>query len=162
MDIMYGRRHAYPQAGSCCNAQVLPSGSLKVTNEPHGCPSISLACREEPGQRGSELAGLGDPQDGRAGLVRGREVDQGADAPVVVPGRIVEDLAHRPVAGVLVDDQQPGTTRVGACADLVMLIEIRLDSIGPGLGVPAGRGVQLAQLVVMAPGGKLNAAEQRV
>jgi hypothetical protein len=26
----------YGRGGNCCSAQVLPSGSLKVTNEPHG------------------------------------------------------------------------------------------------------------------------------
>jgi hypothetical protein len=26
----------YGRAGTCCSAHVLPSGSLKVTNEPHG------------------------------------------------------------------------------------------------------------------------------
>src|SRR5580700_947181 len=30
-----GRRF-YGRGGNCCSAQVLPSGSLKVTNEPHG------------------------------------------------------------------------------------------------------------------------------
>ncbi len=45
-----GRLHAaraltrYDRCGSSCRAQVLPSGSAKVTNEPHGWTSISLAC----------------------------------------------------------------------------------------------------------------------
>ena len=30
MGVFYGR------GGSCCSVHVLPSGSLKVTNEPHG------------------------------------------------------------------------------------------------------------------------------
>ena len=30
------RRKAFYRRGTCCSAQVLPSGSLKVTNEPHG------------------------------------------------------------------------------------------------------------------------------
>jgi hypothetical protein len=29
-------RSGYRRAGTCWSAQVLPSGSLKVTNEPHG------------------------------------------------------------------------------------------------------------------------------
>jgi hypothetical protein len=32
----------YGRGGSCCNVQVLPSGSLKVTKEPHGWTSTSL------------------------------------------------------------------------------------------------------------------------
>ena len=33
----HARREAfYRHCGNCCSAQVLPSGSLKVTNEPHG------------------------------------------------------------------------------------------------------------------------------
>src|SRR5215467_6029859 len=44
MPILYVGVLAYAHGCSCCNAQVLPSGSLKVTNEPHGCTSISLAC----------------------------------------------------------------------------------------------------------------------
>jgi hypothetical protein len=30
------RKALYGRGGNCCSAQVLPSGSLKVTNEPHG------------------------------------------------------------------------------------------------------------------------------
>ena len=38
-----GRTCCGAHSGSCCSDQVLPSGSLKVTNEPHGWTSISLA-----------------------------------------------------------------------------------------------------------------------
>ena len=38
------RKASYRHDGNCCSAQVLPSGSLKVTNEPHGCTPMSLAC----------------------------------------------------------------------------------------------------------------------
>jgi hypothetical protein len=35
--VRRGRAQAfYDRGGSCWSAQVLPSGSLKVTNEPHG------------------------------------------------------------------------------------------------------------------------------
>ena len=44
----------------------------------------------------SERADVGDPHHRRARLVGGGEVDLGADAPVVVAGRVVEDLPDRP------------------------------------------------------------------
>src|SRR5215468_11504236 len=111
---------------------------------------------------GSELPHLGDPDHGQAGRVRGREVDLRADAPVVIAGRVVEDLPYRPPARLLVDDQEGRAAGVGAGADLVVLGEVRLDGLRPGVGVPAGLGIQLAQLLVPAQGRKLDPAEQRV
>src|SRR5260370_39845968 len=67
-----------------------------------------------------QLADVGHAQDGRARLVGGGQVDQGADAPVVIAGRVVEDLARRPVVPVLLDDQQPGASRVATGPDLAV------------------------------------------
>src|SRR5690606_9660285 len=50
------------------------------------------------GGRAAEPPGRGDGEDGLARLVAGGEVDEGVDAPVVVAGRVVEELAHGPVA----------------------------------------------------------------
>src|SRR5215831_11464106 len=109
-----------------------------------------------------ELPDVGDPQHGRARRVRGREVDLGADPPVVVARRVVEDLPHRPAAGLLVDDEHGRTAGVGSGADLVVLGEVGLEGLLPGLRVPAGPAVQLAELLVALQGGKLDAPEQRV
>src|SRR5579864_9168693 len=109
-----------------------------------------------------ELADVGDAEDGGAGLVGGVQVDLRAEAPVVVAGRVVEDLARRPVVPVLLDDQQRGSAGVGTGADLAVGVEVRLQCLGPGVGVPAGLGVQLAQVLVTAQGGQLDPAEQGV
>src|SRR5215471_6398920 len=89
-------------------------------------------------QHGLELADVGDPDDGRAGRVRGGQVHLGADAPVVIAGRVVEDLPHRPPAGLLVDDQQGRAAGIGPGADLVVLREIRLDGLLPRTGARPG------------------------
>ena len=64
--------------------------------------------------------------DGRAGLVGGGQVDLGADAPVVVAGRVVEDLPDRPrVPAARSIMQQRRAAGVRAGADLVVLVEVR-------------------------------------
>ena len=65
----------------------------------------------------------------------------------MVSGRVVEDLADLPVAGQLLDDQQSRAARVRAGAELVVLGEVRLQCLLPGLRVPAVLLVQRAQLV---------------
>src|SRR5262245_27599179 len=97
-----------------------------------------------------ELAHVGHADYGGAGLVGGVQVDLRAKAPVVVAGRVVEDLAGRPVVPALLDDQQPGAARIAACADLAVGVEVRPQRLGPGSGVPAGLGVKLAQVLVTA------------
>ena len=70
---------------------------------------------------GSELADAGDVEDGGAGFVGGGQIDLGADAPVVVTGRVVEDLAQLPDAflpsGARVEDDKGRAAGVGAGAD---------------------------------------------
>src|SRR5215467_16093813 len=97
-----------------------------------------------------KLADVGDADHGGAGLVGGVQVDLRAEAPVVVAGRVVEDLARRPVVPMLLDDQQPGAAGVGAGGDLAVGVEVRLQRLGPGAGVPAVLDVQLAQVLVTA------------
>jgi len=42
------RKAFYGRGGNCCSAQVLPSGSLKVTNEPHGVAGCHAVRDELP------------------------------------------------------------------------------------------------------------------
>src|SRR5262252_2664284 len=91
---------------------------------------------------GLNLAHIGDPDDGRARCVRGGEVHLGADAPVVIAGRVVEDLPYRPPAGLLVDDQQGRAAGIGPGTDLVVFGEIRLDDLLPRIAIPPGLGIQ--------------------
>ena len=66
-----------------------------------GRPSISKlggSRRWTRGGRGRRSRHAGDADGGRAQLVRGGQVDLGADAPVVVAGRVVEDLPDHPAA----------------------------------------------------------------
>src|SRR5439155_11905662 len=89
------------------------------------------SCRLEPG----ELPDVGDAQDGRAGLVRRVQVDDRADAPVVVARRIVEDLPDRRLPRLLVDHQQGGPARVRPGSDLVVRVEVALQGLLPGRSV---------------------------
>src|ERR1022692_694198 len=118
-----------------------------ATRASASCPTASQLLRGRPGP----------PR-----LVGSPQVDLGADAPVVIAGRVVEDLAYRPAVRLGIDDQHRGPAGVGAGADLVMLGKVRLQRPGPGLGVPAGLGVQRAELGVAAQRGKLDPAEQGV
>ena len=52
---------------------------------------------------GAQRLEAGRPHDRLAGLVRRVEVDLGGDAPVVVARGVVDDLAHPPPAGLLLD-----------------------------------------------------------
>ncbi len=57
---------------------------------------------------GSQFVDGGDRDDGHAGFVGGAEVDLRADSPVVVTGRIVEDLPYEPAAW-----ERPGASVCG-------------------------------------------------
>ena len=65
------------------------------------------------------------------GLVGGGEVDLGGEAPVVVAGRVVEDLPGHPPPGLLVEDQQSRTARVRAGADLGVFLEVGRERLAP-------------------------------
>src|SRR3954452_9516909 len=78
-----------------------------------------------------EGAYVGHPDDGGADLVGGGQVDLGGDAPVVVAGRVVEDLADHPALRLRLDDDHVGAAGVGAGADLVEVVEVRLQRVGP-------------------------------
>src|SRR5699024_3020900 len=88
----------------------------------------------------SPVSDVGDVDDGSAGVVAGGEVDERVDAPVVVLGGVVEDLADRPAAGVvdrvLVDQEQVGIAGVGADAEGPVLLEVRRRRVEPPLGGP--------------------------
>src|SRR5271156_6474929 len=98
-----------PPTRGRANAVVLPGRRLLGWWPPSLCAVGALpAFRELEGwgrPTGLELADVGDVDDGRALLVRGGEVDRGGDAPVVIAGRVVEDLADRPGGLALLDEQ---------------------------------------------------------
>src|SRR5687767_11950071 len=77
--------------------------------------------------RGLEPADFGDPQGGRAGFVGLGQVDLGGESPVVVLGRVVQNLPHPPQPRLLGDQQQRRAAGVRAHADLVVLLEVRLE-----------------------------------
>ena len=77
--------------------------------------------------------------DHRGALLVGRvEVDLRADPPVVVAGRVVEDLSNPPGSvallgeHVLGDDQQVRAARVRPGAELAVAVGIVLHGVGPG------------------------------
>src|SRR6202042_1173402 len=109
-----------------------------------------------------ELADVGDVNDGGAFLVGGGEVDRGGDAPVVVAGRVVEDLADRPGGLALLDEQPRRAARVGPGAELVVELEVAVKRVPPGGGGPAVAPVEVAEVVVAAQGGQRDPAEERV
>src|ERR1700677_1813581 len=101
-----------------------------------------------------QLADVGDVDDRGAFLVGGGEVDRGRDAPVVVAGRVVEDLPDGPGGLALLDDQHPRGARVRAGADLVVLLEVVVERLRPGPGGPAVAPVEVAEVVVPAQRGE--------
>src|ERR1022692_669827 len=147
-------------SASCPTASQLPRGR---PGRPRAASCLTASRPDGPAAGGGlQLADLGYGQHGRPRLVGSPQVDLGADAPVVIAGRVVEDLAYRPAVRLGIDDEHRGPAGVGAGADLVMLGKVRLQRPGPGLGVPAGLGVQRAELGVAAQRGKLDPAEQGV
>src|SRR5690606_31823843 len=62
-----------------------------------------------------------DTDDGLAGLVGGGQVDRRRDAPVVIAGRIVQNLPDGPLRGAVLDEQQCGTAGIRSREDLVVL-----------------------------------------
>src|SRR5690348_12624900 len=58
-----------------------------------------------------ELADVGHRQHGLTSLVGGGQVHPRGQAPVVITGRVIEDLAHLPAARKLLDDQQSWAAR---------------------------------------------------
>src|ERR1700691_4583046 len=67
----------------------------------------------------------------------------------MIARRVVEDLAQGPLALTLLDDQHGRAAGVRAGADLVMLLEVRVEGFFPGPRVPAVRRVECAQFVVL-------------
>lgn len=104
------------------NRRIEPDSDRKAVKSPVPPlgPSSAVAVFARPGERVASrrrevtaerpthvthdlrfIADVGDVDDGSAGFVAGGEVDEGEDAPVVVIGGVVEDLADRPAAGVV-------------------------------------------------------------
>ena len=90
-----------------------------------------------------------------------REVDLGADAPVVVARGVVDRLLDAPDAGRrgirLVDRDEPRRAGRRSGADLVVLVEVRVERVRP-----VDVGVELGELVVALQRGELHAPEQLV
>ena len=63
---------------------------------------------------------------------------------------------------LVIVQQRRARARRRRCRCVVVLGAVRLHRVGPALGVPAGRGVQLAELVAAAQRGQLDPAEHRV
>src|SRR3984957_16924565 len=101
-----------------------------------------------------ELADVGHVDDGGAFLVGGGEGDRGRDAPVVVAGRVVEDLPDGPGGLALLDDQHRRAARVRAGAELVVLLEVVVERLRPGTGGPPVAPVEVAEVVVPAQRGE--------
>src|SRR5919198_3444710 len=99
-----------------------------------GCGTVRLT---GPDSRWLQLADLGDSDHRGAGLVGGCEIHLGADAPVVVTIRVVEDLAYGPPLPALLDHQQRRPPRVRPDPDRVVRLEVRLQRVRPRVRVPA-------------------------
>src|ERR1700677_3868022 len=97
-----------------------------------------------------QLADVGDVDDRGAFLVGGGEVDRGRDAPVVVAGRVVEDLPDGPGGLALLDDQHRRAARVRAGAELVVLLAVAVERVRPGVRGPAVGAVEVAEVMVTA------------
>ena len=95
------------------------------------------------------------------GLLRGRQVDLGADPPVVVARRVVDGLLDAPDTGCrgirLIDLDESRRPRRSAREDLVVLVEVGVER-----GRPVDIGVERGELVVVLQRGELDAAEQLV
>src|SRR5438094_4785409 len=98
-----------------------------------GCPGSVGTGIPRPLPGSPELADVGHRQHCLARLVGSGQIHPRGQAPVVIAGRVIEDLAHVPAAGKLLDDQQSRAPRVRAGADLVMLGEVRLERVLPVL-----------------------------
>ena len=78
----------------------------------------------------SEATHIRHPDHRCAHGVTGRQIHLRANPPVVVAGRIIEDLAHQPPTGLLFDLQQQGPPRGCRGAHLVVFVEIgRAESL---------------------------------
>src|SRR5699024_11203126 len=91
-----------------------------------------------------ELGDPGDSQDRGSRLVRSGKVDLGCDAPVVIALRVVQDLPGTPQTGLLFDHQQGRTSRVRISVDLTVALEVGVQRLRPGIGVPARAPVEFA------------------
>src|SRR3954470_23159166 len=106
------------------------------------------ACEAWGGGSSVLAAGVDEAQHHGPLLVGGLEVDLDVEAPVVVAGRVVQDLPYPPDAGLaLVPDDQRRAAGVRAGAELGVLGEVGLHHLAPPLGVPPGAAVELAEVV---------------
>ena len=80
--------------------------------------------------------------------------------PLLAPAALLAELPLGASRETTVE--QGRAAGVGAGANLVVLVEVRVQRVEPGVGVPAVVGIELAQLLVVAQRGQLDPAEQRV
>ncbi len=83
-------------------------------------------------------AGVDEAENRCALLVGCLQIHLHVEAPVVVARRVVQDLPHPPQAGLPVDDLQRRAPGVGACAYVVVLVEVCAADLLPALGRPPG------------------------
>ncbi len=79
----------------------------------------------------------------------------------MIAGGVVEDLPRAPGSGAFGEDQQLRAAGIGTGEDLVVVGEVPVEGIGPGVGAEAR--IELGQRDVhVFPRGELHAAEQLV
>jgi hypothetical protein len=110
----------------------------------------------------SEPIEPGHRDDGSPRLVRGLEIDDGGDAPVVIAGRVVERLSHAPLTREPFDREHGAAAGISSREDFVVVAPVRVEGVGPPFGRESAVCIEFAEVVVPVEGRQLHTTEQGV